>query len=305
MKVYRFIILPILAFLFIGCAESNNPAMPAEAMADSSDAQEADSSPAALASLLLEAEHSASATPALVDQMPELDRPTAYAIQLEALDQEIANGERLIGWKMGGSRVVDPAAGPDPSFAYMLASDSLVDGQVIDAASFVDGVVQVEAEIAFVMGQDLPGPTVTMDQLKEAIDGVVGAIELISVRVAPSSDGTAPTIDHMIAGQLSHAGVMLTETRVPVDAIDAAAEVGSVEIDGEAKASGAGAQIMGTNPLDALLWIANALLEQGHFLRAGDVVITGGLYDNPILFAGSTATVSFTTLGSLSVSMAE
>jgi 2-keto-4-pentenoate hydratase len=206
---------------------------------------------------------------------------------------------------MGGSRVVDPAAGPDPSFAYMLASDSLVDGQVIDAASFVDGVVQVEAEIAFVMGQDLPGPTVTMDQLKEAIDGVVGAIELISVRVAPSSDGTAPTIDHMIAGQLSHAGVMLTETRVPVDAIDAAAEVGSVEIDGEAKASGAGAQIMGTNPLDALLWIANALLEQGHFLRAGDLVITRGLNDTPLSTAGSTATVSFTTLGSLSVSMAE
>ncbi len=298
--------LLVLSLVFLaGCADAPDTEMPPAAKADLTDALPAGADAEAIALHLLEAEHTAQTTRALVENIPGMDREMAYEVQLRALAQELAKGERLIGWKMGGTKMADPSMAPDPSFAYMLASDSLMDGQTLDPAAYVDGLVQVEAEVAFVMGKDLRGPEVTMEELRDAIGEVAGAIELISVKLVPSTDGTAPTIDHMIAGRLSHAGVTLTEKRVMLDEVDVAAEVGTAEVGGEEVASGAGAQIMNTTPLDAMLWIANALPKHGHYLRAGDIVITGSLYNNPTIASGQSATVSFTSLGELNISMGQ
>ena len=258
-----------------------------------------------IASHLLAAEHQALPTSALAMHFAGMNRDTAYGIQLMALGEEVSHGGRLIGWKMGGTRVTDSATPPDPSFAYMLYADSLANGDRIYPDAYVGDSVLVEAEIAFIMGKDLEGPVTSEAQLIDAIASVTGAIELISIRLQSAPDGTAPSMEHMIAARLSHAGVILGEERLPVSALNLAEETAVVEIDGVEQASGGAHQIMNSTPLDALMWIANALPEHGIALRAGDVVITGGLYDNPTLKPGQTAVVRFTSLGDLSVSMAE
>lgn len=301
-----FLPLLVLTLVFLaGCADAPDTEMPPAAKADLTDALPAGADAEAIALHLLEAEHTAQTTRALVENMPGMDRELAYEVQLRALGKELAEGKRLIGWKMGGTKMADPSMAPDPSFAYMLASDSIMNGQTLDPGKYVDGLVQVEAEVAFVMGKDLRGPEVTMEELRDAIGEVAGAIELISVRLAPSADGTEPTIDHMIAGRLSHAGVTLTEKRLALDEVDVVTEVGTAIVGGEEVTSGAGAQIMGTTPLDAMLWIANELPKHGHYLRAGDIVVTGSLYDNPTIKSGQSATVRFTSLGELTVSMGQ
>ncbi len=151
----------------------------------------------------------------------------------------------------------------------------------------------------------MPEGGYTKEEVAGAVREVAGAIELIDVRILPGADGAAPTTEHNIAANLSHAGLILTDERKGLDEVDIVAESASVFVDGEEKASGNGSQIMNTTPLDALHWIVNEMPNHGRYLRAGDVVITGSLYDNPTLTAGSTAEVRFDSFGSISVSMVE
>ena len=281
------------------------PAEAVERLAELTEQLGAEATSEEIAAHLLEAERSATPTRALAMHFSDMDRSTAYGIQLLAMGDEISHGKHLVGWKMGGTRVADPAGSPDPSFAYMLSSDSLENGARLHPDAYVGDSVLVEAEIAFVMGKDLPGPQVSRAELLDAIDSVVGAIEIISVRLLPTEGGPAPSTELMIAGRLSHAGVMIGETRIDVADIDMAAERAVVEVDGEEKSSGAGSQIMNSNPLDALLWLANELPRHGLNLRAGEIVVTGSLYENPTIKAGQTAVVRFESLGDLSVSLAE
>ncbi|MEZ4702364.1 MAG: fumarylacetoacetate hydrolase family protein [Rhodothermales bacterium] len=263
-----------------------------------------DTPPASAARVLLENERAAAATDALVKGMPDLDRTQAYAIQLAALDQQLAAGDALIGWKMGGSRVTPANPTPDPSFAYMLASDRFEPGSTIDPARFVGGETQVEAEIGFIIGSDIPGPEVTMETLRASVKEVTGAIELISVRMRAMNEAdAAPSTNHMIADALSNAGVIVGDTRAPVDVLDLAKEMARAEVNGEIMSSGAGRQIMGTTPWDALLWLANELPKHGHMLRAGEVVITGSMIDNPTVGAGDRAEVVFEHLGRIGLSL--
>ncbi len=285
--------------LGIGCERADE--MPATSMGAEAPFEQLG---ATLAGELVQARHQARTTNVL-SMVPDMDREDAYIVQMAALGIQEAAGEQLVGWKMGGTRLTNPDADPDPSFAYILRSDSLADGAEVSAATYVAGDLMVEAEIAFIIGEDLAGTTHSPEAVRAAVEAVAGAIELIDVRIVASDDGNEPTMDHMVAANLSHAGVILTETRMPMDAIDVAAETATVFVDDVEAAMGAGSQIMGTSPFDALVWIANALPAQGKMLRAGDIVITGGLYDNPIITAGQQARVSFSTLGELSVSMGD
>ena len=294
-------ILPFTLFLALlgtGCGDRANPEQAIaedDALTESSDVE-------SLAGAMLAAKTDAKATDALAAH-PDMERSTAYEIQLQALATESAGEDYLVGWKMGGTRMTDPSATPDPSFAYILRSDSFPDAVSRSASAYVDGDLLVEAEIAFIMGKDLQGSAHTKDDVREAVAAVAGAIELIDVRAVPGDDGVALGSNQMIAANLSHAGLVLTTQRKPIDEVDLAAEMARAYIGDEEKASGAGSQIMNTNALDALHWIANALPEHGRHLRAGDVVITGSLYDNPTLTAGNTVRVEFASFGSISVSM--
>lgn len=284
-----------LFFTLVGCEQSTETPEVSEAITTSG-------IETVLAGQLLTAKKTATAT-ADLSEYPALDRDMAYKIQLKAFRTESEGSDYLVGWKMGGTRVVDPAVPADPSFAYILRTDSLANAAHVPNANYVDGDLLVEAEIAFIMGQDLQGGNHSMEEVMNAVAEVAGAIELIDIRIVAGDDGVAPHIDHMIAANLSHAGVILTEERRPLNGFDLVGESAVVLVDGEEKASGSGSQIMGTTPMDALFWIANALPEHGLYLRAGDVVITGSLYDNPTIVAGNTAEVRFDSFGIISVSM--
>lgn len=279
--------------------------LPIREAPDMSDQLTADAAVDQIAAHLLEAEHRAQTTYALQVHHPDMSRETAYEVQLSALISEQANNKSLIGWKMGGTNTPEPDGTPDPSFAYMLGSDRLEDAQSIGPDPYVGDSVLVEAEVAFIIGADLPGPEISEDQLRGAVESVAGAVELISGRVIATPEGTAPSMNHIIAARLSHANVILGDTRVPLAGFDLANEQAVTTINGEERAAGRSNEIMNTNPFDALMWIANALPKHGHYLRAGDVVITGSLYTNPTLKPGERAVVRFSTLGRVSVSLSE
>ena len=302
----------LLASLAPGCGSAPEPDSPdADAAAPAGEADTAGASTAeempdsltAEASLddivehMLAARAQGLSTRALERHFPDMDRERAYEVQLEQLARQEARRSR-VGWKIGWSRVVDPRTPVDPVFGYVLESDVFDDGDSIGADRFVAGSTGVEAEVVFWVDRDLEGPVITREALVDAIDRFAPAIEFVSSRV-PSPHPRA----HAVADNVYHAGVVLGETRRDLSSVDFATEEARVEIDGETVAQGMTRNIMGRDPIEALLWIANELPKYGRHLEAGDFVVTGTVLTPPPASAGQRARVVFSTLGEVEFEM--
>ncbi len=261
-----------------------------------------DSDRAAIVAHLMEAEGKKINTEAMAVNFPDLDRQTAYDIQADILAEKLKNGER-IGWKIGFSRMPEDPATLDPIYGHIMASNVFEPGTPVEAASFVADTAVVEGEFVFWIGEDLPGPDLTREQVGEAVTAVGGVIELLSSWTSGTEE-TPSTRDHDVTGNVFHVGIILGETRVPLAEMDFTNETATVEVDGEERASALATMNMGVDPLEALTWLANELTTYSdEYLRAGDVVITGTVFPPPRMGAGSKAVMSYTTLGTIEVEL--
>ena len=66
--------------------------------------------------------------------------------------------------------------------------------------------------------------------------------------------------------------------------------------------SGKGSDVNG-HPVEPMVWIANALLSRGKYLKAGDLVITGSMIPPTFLDAGTLALLEMDNLGSVTLSV--
>ena len=280
-----------------------------EAESESEDASESltttlspDSDRAAIVAHLLEAEQKKINTEAMAVNFPDLDRQTAYDIQADILAEKLKTEER-VGWKIGFSRMPEDPATLDPIYGHIMASNVFESGTPVEAASFVADTAVVEGEFAFWIGEDLPGPDLTREQVGNAVSAVGGVIELLSSWTSGPEDNPSSR-SHDVTGNVFHVGIILGETRVPLAEMDFSKETATVEIDGEERASALATMNMGVDPLEALTWLANELTTYSdEYLRAGDVVITGTVFPPPRMGAGSKAVMSYTTLGTIEVEL--
>lgn len=255
----------------------------------------------AIAEHLFEVRKTAGVTRALALHYPDLDRDQAYQIQMILLKKMQAAGEKLAGWKMGGTKITKAGEKLDPIFGFMLASDEYKTGSTVAANRFGSDTPIIEAEVGFWISKDLPGPKVSREELEAAIGGVGGASELISGRVRNAEGDSGAGVILAIADGLSHGGFILPTKTVPLADAGFDTETGSVKINGKEIATGTAKIMMEGAPLDAVLALANRLLPLGHHLRAGDVVIIGSMLKSPPAAAGDHVEINFSSYESLSI----
>ena len=301
-------LLAVLATLVLGCAEEPaDPPEPPRAVAeqDALETVTAEATPELVAERLVLLRRSAASSPLLAERLPGLDRETAYEIQRLSQEIESAGGNVRRGYKMGGTRITDPEASPDPVYGYSLASNVFESSATVDADRFVDRTPLIEAEVAVWIGEDLPGPEVSREELEAAIEGVSGAIELVTVRMTPRDPDGAVPMAYVVADNVAHAAAVVSDERTPLGEVDLDAVEAHVLIDGEERARGNSDAIMADGELiEAVLWLANELPRHDDYLRAGEFVLTGSLYDNPPLRPGEEATVVFSDFDTVRVALA-
>ena len=112
----------------------------------------------------------------------ETDIAAAYAVQQINNDLRVAQGGVVVGQKIGlTSLAVQKQLGVDqPDFGLLFADTEVKNGGSMKASEILQP--KAEAEIAFVMKHDLVGE-ITESSAMEAIDYVVGAIEIVGSRV--------------------------------------------------------------------------------------------------------------------------
>ena len=200
------------------------------------------------------------------------DAATAYAVQETNTRRWIDAGRRLVGRKIGlTAPAVQAQLGVnEPDYGMLYADMELADGEALEAGSLI--APKVEAELAFVLGRDLPDPDCTPLEVLRAVDCVLPAIEIVDSRIA---DWKIALLD-TIADNASSARYVIGNRPVRPSDIDPARCRMTMTRAGETVAEGEGAACLG-NPLVALRWLARTMARAERPMHAGDVVLSGAL----------------------------
>ena len=195
----------------------------------------------------------------------------AYAVQ-RINTQHWVRSRRASGHKVGLTNpAVQAQLGMDePIWGVLFADKCHTDGDNIGDAGLI--APRVEVEVAVVLGTDLDEGQHTVADVIGATAFVLPAFEIVDSRIA----GWDITNFDMIADNAG-AGLYVLGTRpVPLSAVDLRRVEMRLTINGKMAATGSGAACLG-NPLNSVVWLADALCERGAALRAGETIMTGSL----------------------------
>lgn len=250
----------------------------------------------ALAGNLRNAELKRKAVGALTATHPNMTVPEAYAVQRAAVEGRVAAGGVVVGKKVGltSKAMQDMLKVSEPDFGHLFA-DMMYDEEVaVAVSSFLQP--KIEAEIAFVMGEDIKGPGVTMADVLRATAAVVPSFEIIDSRIA----NWKIKIQDTIADNGSSAGFVLGSRLIPIGAVNLKYVGLVLEKNGRIIDTAAGAAVMG-HPAQAVAWLANALSSMDIALHKGEIVLSGSLTQAYEVAAGDLFTATFGGLGSVKV----
>ncbi len=232
----------------------------------------------ALAAQLWDAQVSRTPCPPLTQGTPSLTTADAYAIQTINVQRRIKerglNGgtARHIGHKIGlTSRAVQQWLGVDePDFGVLLDDMVIGDGELANTAELLQP--RAEGEIAFVLERDLSGPGITAADVISATAYVLPSIEVVDSRVADWKVKYEDTVaDNASSGMF----VLGTQPTMLKD-VDLTMVGMALSKNGRVCSTGAGAACL-SNPINAVVWLANKFGEFGKTLSAGEVILSGAL----------------------------
>ncbi len=220
-----------------------------------------------------------------------LDIATGYAVQARGLELRLADGEVLVGGKLGfTSEAMRRAMGVDsPNYGW-LTDAMMVAGEEVD----LDGLIhpKVEPEIAFILARPLAGPDVTAADVLGATGAVAPCLEVVDSRYVGFRFQAADNI-----ADDSSAGRVLLGDPVPLASladVDLRLLGCVVSVDGAMAHTAAGAAAHG-DPAEAVAWMVRACERP---LPEGSIIISGGLTPPVDLADGTSVLVEIDRIGS-------
>ena len=234
----------------------------------------------------------------LTEREPEITIEDAYAISSHILSRRIADGERVIGKKIGvtSDAVQNMLGVGQPDFGYLTDQMVVEEGGVLSISKLMIQP-RAEGEIAFVLKKDLEGPGVTTTDVLQATDFVVPCFEIVDSRIRDWKI----RIQDTIADNASCGYFTLGQMAVDPRKLDLSVCGMVVELNGQVISTGAGAAALGSSPVTCVAWLANTLGRLGTSLKAGDVILSGSLVPLQPVKPGDCMAVSIGGIGRTSV----
>lgn len=229
---------------------------------------------------------------ALTERHPGITNDEAYQVQLAGMRLRLAEGHVIVGKKIGlTSKAMQTALGVfEPDYGYITDRMMALEGDHLSLSELI--APKVEAEVAFVLKEDLVGPGVTVAKVLQATAGIMPALEIIDTRIKDWKI----KIQDTIADGASIGKVIVSGRLVPVDEFDLRFMGLVLEKNGETVATAAGAAVLG-HPANAVAWLANKLAAYGITLKAGEIIMSGSLTAACPVAAGDSVRASFDRLG--------
>jgi 2-keto-4-pentenoate hydratase len=228
------------------------------------------------------------------------DVAAAYAVQERIVADRIAAGASVVGRKIGlTSPAVQQQLGVDqPDFGVLFDDMRCEEAGPIPLSRLLQP--KVEAEIAFVLADDLVDGPLDDAQVRAAVDYAVAALEIVDSRIT----GWDITFGDTVADNGSSGLFVLGADRRTLDSFDPVTAQMQMSIDGTEVSTGTGAACLG-DPLHALAWLARTAREFGQPLLAGQVILSGALGPMAAIAAAGTVRADITGLGSVTATFTQ
>ncbi len=233
----------------------------------------------------------------LTREYPALTVPDAYAIQEAGIRLRQAQGERVVGLKMGLT---------SEAKRKQMNLDSPVYGVLTDRMQVpADGVIHVargihpkiEPEIAFRIARELRG-TVTRDEVLDACASVFAAMEILDSRYRDFKYFSLPDV---VADNASSSLFVVGTAEHPPRALDLTRLEMSMSVNGEQVQSARSDAISG-DPVVSVIQLCELLAQRGQVLPAGSIVLAGAATAAHMLRPGDRVRLTVEGLGTVAVS---
>lgn len=233
------------------------------------------------------------------DAHPDMSIDDGYAVQDELLRRWQARGRTLAGLKAGlTSKAKMAQMGVDvPSFGMLMGDTCFPDGATIPTSDLIHP--RVEAEIAFVLKDELAGPTVSIDEIFSATDFVQPAIEIIDSRFEKFKFDLVS----VIADNGSSARFMLGGRPRRPQELDLSTIGIVLEKNGEPVQMASSAAVLG-HPAHAIQMLVSWLHERGRVLPAGSIVLSGAATEAVAVAPGDSVIARYQHMCSVSARFA-
>ena len=200
------------------------------------------------------------------------DIDLAYEVQNQLTAARLAEGAVVVGRKTGAtSKAVQDQLGVDqPDFGVLFEDMDVSTYDEVPGGRLIQP--KAEAEVAFVLEEDLADGPLGVADVRKAVAYAVAAIEIVDSRI----ESWNIKITDTVADNASSGLFVLSDRKVSLDGFDPV-DVTMALYDGDEQvSSGNGAACLG-DPLNALSWLARTARDFGEPLRAGQVVLSGAL----------------------------
>lgn len=223
----------------------------------------------------------------------EFSTDDAYEIQASVVERLRERGANPIGHKIGlVSEAKQEQLGIQEPIYGRICDENELGRQPVPHGEMISP--RLEAEIGFILDDDLAAPVTTTDVMTST-RAVVPVVEILESRYKGWS---IPSAQDVIADNTSTALLRVGERFRDVSDIDLAMESVTVSVNGELEATGVGADIMG-HPARAVSWLGNRLESDDDKLRAGELVMSGGITAAIDIEPDDVYHVEFANLGSI------
>ncbi|MBA4601390.1 2-keto-4-pentenoate hydratase [Thermoactinomyces mirandus] len=231
---------------------------------------------------------------------PDLSIEEGYKIQEELVKSKLDKGYRIIGPKMGltSQAKMKQMNVDEPVYGYIFDYMVVENGDKLSLRELIHP--KVEVEIAFVLNRDLKGPGITEKDVLAATEYVVPSLEIIDSRY----ENFQFTLPDVVADNASSSRVVFGNRLVKPDQIDLDLVGATLFINGELKALGAGAAVLG-HPARSVAMLANMLGRKGEKAKAGQIILTGGITEAILLNAEDCVTAKLDQIGEVSFILTE
>jgi 2-oxo-3-hexenedioate decarboxylase len=249
-----------------------------------------------LAKYLIKAEEHQNAVSCITDKFPEFDKSMGYRVQNELINIKREQGHEMIAYKMGLTSqakmtqmgVNEPIYGT--IFDYMVVPNK---GKIA-----MNNIIhpKVEAEIGFILEEEIEGPNITREEVLEKTKWVIPALEIIDSRFENFKFRLPDVIaDNTSASRVVFGNHLFDRRDFEMDSIGV-----KLSINGELRAEGTSDAVLG-NPADSVAMLANMMNRNGlGKIPKGTLVLTGGITEAVLFNQGDYISARYNGMGEVS-----
>lgn len=221
----------------------------------------------------------------------------AYKIQEINIENELQNRNQFVGWKMGLTSIAkQQSVGVNqPIYGRLLKSMEMPNEDL-----FLNGLIhpRVEPEFAFLINKKIEGNNVTEQDVWQATDGIMPALEVIDSRYKDFSFN----LTDVVADNASSAKFLLSKQIYAQNEFQWEKMKIRMKLNGRIVEEGNGSAVMG-HPVRSVVELVKMLSFSGLCIEPGMIVLTGGITEAIHVVSGNSIEVEFEKLGKINLTV--